>query len=83
MSRSNPIIAIDGPVGSGKSTTARAVADSLGFLYIDTGAMYRAVTLYAIEQGAAIDDIDAVSSLLADVNVTLEHGEHGQKTILK
>jgi len=45
------IIAIDGPAGSGKSTTARLVAKKLGFIYVDTGAMYRAVTLYWLEQG--------------------------------
>ena len=82
MPRSNPIIAIDGPVGSGKSTTARTVADRLEFLYIDTGAMYRAVTLYVLEQGIKPDDYAAISELMADVDVILEHGENGQKTLL-
>ena len=44
-------IAIDGPAGAGKSTVAKAVAKKLGYIYIDTGAMYRAVTLYAIKKG--------------------------------
>jgi len=48
--RSRPIVAIDGPAASGKSTTARAVADALGFQHIDTGALYRAVTLLALER---------------------------------
>ena len=82
MPRLNPIIAIDGPVGSGKSTTARIVADRLGFLYIDTGAMYRAVTLYVLEQGIPPDDNAAITELMPDVDVTLEHGESGQKTLL-
>ena len=47
--RSRPIVAIDGPAASGKSTTARAVADALGFQHIDSGALYRAVTLIAVE----------------------------------
>ncbi len=47
--RSRPVVAIDGPAGSGKSTTARAVAEALGFLHLDSGALYRAVTLLALE----------------------------------
>jgi cytidylate kinase len=45
------VVAIDGPAGAGKSTVARAVADALGFTYLDTGAMYRAVALAAAERG--------------------------------
>ena len=45
-------VAIDGPSGAGKSTVSKAVAKELGYIYIDTGAMYRAVTLYALENGA-------------------------------
>jgi cytidylate kinase len=48
--RSRPVVAIDGPAGSGKSTTARAVAEALGFVHLDSGALYRAVTLLALEQ---------------------------------
>jgi cytidylate kinase len=54
------VVAIDGPVASGKSTVARAVAAALGYVYLDTGAMYRAVGLLAIESGAALDDEEAV-----------------------
>ena len=50
------IVAIDGPAGSGKSTVAREVARRLGFTYLDSGAMYRAVTLLALEGGADLDD---------------------------
>lgn len=63
------IVAIDGPAGAGKSTIARSVADRLGFLYIDTGAMYRAIALWALRTGTALDDMHrlevlAVTSLL-------------------
>lgn len=50
------VVAIDGPAGAGKSTVARQVAERMGFLYIDTGAMYRAVALWACRQGTAFDD---------------------------
>jgi cytidylate kinase len=53
---SGPVIAIDGPAGSGKSTLARAVADRLGYRHLDTGAMYRAVTLLALRRGVVGDD---------------------------
>lgn len=57
------VIAIDGPAGSGKSTVARAVADRLGLDYLDTGAMYRAVTFAAIRRGIDPDDTDLVAEL--------------------
>lgn len=66
----NFIIAIDGPAGSGKSTSAKLVARKLGFLYIDTGAMYRAVTFMAIKKGI-IEDIEAVSQLARLINIEL------------
>lgn len=56
-------IAIDGPAGSGKSTLGRALAQRLGFLYFDTGVMYRAVALAALERGSAKDDENAISQL--------------------
>jgi CMP/dCMP kinase len=52
------IIAIDGPVGSGKSTLARRVAELLGYIYVDTGAMYRALALKALRNGLALDGHD-------------------------
>lgn len=66
-----PIIAIDGPAGAGKSTVARQVAHSLGLLYLDTGAMYRALTWYVLQQG--IDPVNeaAVEKLLADCQIKL------------
>lgn len=64
-------VAIDGPAGAGKSTMARAVAQSLGYLYIDTGAMYRAVGLKALRSGVSTRDADAVARLVADTDVDL------------
>ena len=57
------IVAIDGPAGSGKSTVARGLAERLGFRYLDTGAMYRALTLLALEDGAELDDEAALAAL--------------------
>lgn len=57
------IVAIDGPAGSGKSTVASVLAQRLGFLYLDTGAMYRALTWLARRDGVALDDGDALSEL--------------------
>ena len=57
------MIAIDGPAGAGKSTVARAVADALGYRYLDTGAMYRAVALAALRTGVASDDGEALAGL--------------------
>lgn len=72
MSRTNLIIAIDGPAASGKSTTARLVADRLGYIYIDTGAMYRAVTLAVLRAGIPPADEAAVTELAARIRVELE-----------
>lgn len=62
-------VAIDGPAGAGKSTVARAVADALGFGYVDTGALYRAVTLAALERGVDVLDGAAIAPLAADVAI--------------
>ena len=62
----NNIIAIDGPAGSGKSTVARAVADALDWAYLDTGAMYRAVTSEALVQGVDIHDASGVAEVAND-----------------
>jgi CMP/dCMP kinase len=63
------IIAIDGPAASGKSTLGRRLADSLGYLFFDTGVMYRAVTLAALQQGIAIQDEPAVTNLAETVQI--------------
>jgi cytidylate kinase len=57
------IVAIDGPAGSGKSTVARGLAERLGFRYLDTGAMYRALTWLALEEGVALDDAPGLAAL--------------------
>ncbi len=64
------IIAIDGPAASGKSSVAKYLADKLGYLYVDTGAMYRAITYYALENGI-VDDIDALIKAARNINLTL------------
>lgn len=61
--RARPVIAIDGPAGAGKSTVAKAVADRLGFTYIDTGAMYRAVALLAVRHGTGLHEPERVEAL--------------------
>ena len=64
-------IAIDGPAGSGKSSVSRLVAQRLGFTYVDTGAMYRAVGLAAVENGLDTKNADAVSGILDGLKITL------------
>lgn len=66
-----PIVAIDGPAGAGKSTVARGVADRLGYLYIDTGAMYRAIALCVLRAGVSISDHNAVVALALKTDVSL------------
>ena len=75
------IIAIDGPAGSGKSTTARVVAHRLGYLYLDTGAMYRAVALAFILQNEERTQASA-ESLLPSVKIDLEHTDSGIRVFL-
>ena len=69
------VIAIDGPAGAGKSTIGKALARRLGLEYLDTGAMYRAVTAAALRRGVALDDLDAVGQLARGLD--LEVGEGG------
>ena len=68
------VIAIDGPSGSGKSTVARAVADALGLHVLDTGAMYRAVTLAALDGGVPPDDAVACEKIAREISVRVENG---------
>ena len=79
------VIAIDGFSSCGKSTFAKAIAARLGYIFIDTGAMYRAVTLYALEQGAIVDgkvDEAAVVALLPEVNITFKfNAERGASDV--
>ncbi len=71
------IIAIDGPAGAGKSTIARMVAQKLGILYIDTGAMYRALTLKALREGVDCSDERTLSALLKKTRIDLVYAQDG------
>ena len=64
-----PVIAVDGPAGSGKSSVCRAVADRLGLRYLDTGAMYRAMTWAMLDEGVDVDDAQAVRAAAAGVRI--------------
>ena len=75
-------LAIDGPMGSGKSTVAREVAKRLGFQYVDTGAMYRAIAVAAIRRGIAPDDVDALARLTRAVTLSLEPQPDGSTRVL-
>jgi cytidylate kinase len=75
------VIAIDGPAASGKSTTAKLVADRLGYTYIDTGAMYRAVTLAVLRAGIDPDDQEAVERLASECTITLASSDDARPTI--
>jgi pantoate ligase / CMP/dCMP kinase len=66
-----PILAIDGPAGAGKSTVVRRVARALGLLYLDTGAMYRAVTWLTLQSGIAIDDEAAIAELVSQCEIQI------------
>lgn len=70
-----PIVAIDGPAGAGKSTVARHVARDLGLLYLDTGAMYRAVTWLVLQSGIDVDDEPAIAELVSQCQIRLESQE--------
>ena len=72
-------IAIDGPSGAGKSTLARQMAKELGFLYVDTGAIYRTVALHAQRQGVNPGDREAVAPLLGNLSIRMDYGEDGMQ----
>ena len=82
MSRRNLVIAIDGPAASGKSTTARLVAEKLGYLHVDTGAMYRAVTLKVLRSGLSPADAARIGSLLETTHVALRREGTAVRVIL-
>ena len=74
-------VAIDGPAGAGKSTIAKAAAKELGFIYVDTGALYRAVAYNAVKNGV-IDDEQGIISMLDDTKVELKYVEDVQSVYL-
>jgi cytidylate kinase len=75
-------IAIDGPAGSGKSTTACLLARELGYIYIDTGAMYRAVTYAVLQNKIDVNNEKQVSGLAGNLNIKLKMDSSGQRTML-
>lgn len=77
LSHRQPIVAIDGPAGAGKSTVARLLAQELGLLYLDTGAMYRAVTWLTLESGVAVDDEPSVAELVSRCEIEVSSREAG------
>lgn len=77
MERNRLVIAIDGPAASGKSTTAKLVARKLGYVYIDTGAMYRAVTLAALRAGIDPEDQSRVEELASDLSIRFRPVDDG------
>ncbi len=75
--RKRLIIAIDGPSGAGKSTIAKILADHLGYVYLDTGAMFRTVALKVKESGVSIDDDNALADVCRKVNISFERLRNG------
>lgn len=74
-------IAIDGPAGAGKSTIAKEVAKKLDFIYVDTGAMYRAMALYVLRQGISAEDEDKVAAVCNEVQISIAY-ENGEQQVL-
>lgn len=74
-------IAIDGPAGAGKSTIAKKIAGQLGFIYVDTGAMYRAMALHILRKGIPAEDSDAISKACEDADITIRY-ENGEQVVL-
>ncbi len=74
-------VAVDGPAGAGKSTVARAVAKKLNLIYVDTGAMYRAMALFMIKERVALDDMTAVVQKCAQADITIRY-ENGEQAVI-
>lgn len=75
-------VAIDGPASAGKSTVAKRVAKKFGYVYCDTGAMYRAVTLAAIQQGLSMTDTDRIAALAKQIKITFQPAEPEQRVFI-
>jgi cytidylate kinase len=73
-------IAIDGPAGAGKSTIAKRIAKQLGFIYVDTGAMYRAMALHILRKGIVAEDSAAISKACEDADITIRY-ENGEQVV--
>lgn len=74
-------IAIDGPAGAGKSTIAKIVARELGYVYVDTGAMYRAVGLYCVRKNLPLQDEASVTAVLPEIQVSIRYSEDGTQHV--
>lgn len=81
MTRST-VVAIDGPAGTGKSTVARGLATALGARYLDTGAMYRIVTLSVLRRGVDLDDAAAIGAAVGDVELSVGHDPAADRSYL-
>ncbi len=75
-------IAIDGPSGAGKSTLARMTAREFGFIYVDTGALYRTVGLFALRRGVDTKDREGVAALLPEIHISMRYDESGVQRML-
>ncbi len=75
-------IAIDGPAGAGKSTIAKAVSKKLGYIYVDTGAMYRAMALYLLRQHVDVSDSSAISAAAGNADITISYVDGAQQVML-
>ena len=75
-------IAIDGPAGAGKSTIAKAVAKKMGYIYVDTGAMYRAMALYLLRRGISADESGKISAASRDADITIAYKDGLQQVLL-
>ena len=82
MSKKQYAVAIDGPSGAGKSTLARAAAERLGILYVDTGAIYRTIGLYVQRRGIDPKDTAAVLAALPDIRIGMDHDADGMQRML-
>lgn len=75
-------IAIDGPAASGKSTTAKSLAQKLGYIYIDTGAMYRACALRSLQDNINLSDKDQLKKMLENIKIDIKHNKNGNRILL-
>ena len=75
-------IALDGPSGAGKSTIAKKIAEKLGIVYVDTGALYRSIGLYSIENGISHEDVDGIKASLEKISIRLAYEDGAQKVYL-
>ena len=75
-------IAIDGPAGAGKSTIAKSLAKKLGWIYADTGAMYRAMALFYIRNSVAAEDEEKINSLIDEIDITISFDEEGRQLVI-